>query len=215
MKFNQKYILKSNSKVSFENKIRIKWMKSNPQFGSIEHFYQTHPKIGVPGVRPTLSRFKNYELMNFVNSDSDILDVGGNVGMFSSYVSQFVKKIDIVEFDKALAEIAKDVILYLQINNVNVFNIDFKQFKSENEYDLIFSFAIHKWIGESIDSYVNRLLSFLKPGGTILMESHPGITGQHTLDDFLLTNPRINILKSGITDDHLGHLRSFHYFKKA
>lgn len=47
------------------------------------------------------------------------------------------------------------------------------------------------------------------------MESHPGITGQHTLDDFLLTNPRINILKSGITDDHLGYLRSFHYFKKA
>lgn len=90
IKFNQKYILKSNSKVSFENKIRIKWMKSNPQFGSIEHFYQTHPKIGVPGLRPTLSRFKNYELMNLVNSDSDILDVGGNVGMFSSYVSQFV-----------------------------------------------------------------------------------------------------------------------------
>lgn len=36
------------------------------------------------------------------------------------------KKIDIVEFDKALAEIAKDVILYLQINNVNVFNIDIR-----------------------------------------------------------------------------------------
>lgn len=202
-----------NGLSTFEDKIKLKWIKSNPQFGEITKFYQTHPQINVPGVRPTLSRINNYQLLDFLDKNYYVLDVGGNVSMFSSYISTFVKHIDVVEYNTKLSEIGTDIIKHLNIENVQIHNIDFKKFDLNKKYDIIFSFAIHRWVGESLDNYLNRLMFYLKPDGKILIESHPNEDVKE-LKTFLSKSKNVKIIKEGITDDHLGKIRGFFYITK-
>jgi SAM-dependent methyltransferase len=211
---SQRRKINSSPELEFEKTIRKIWVKSKPQFGSIDTFYQSNPLIDIKGFRPTISRFKIYDISRFINSETRILDVGGNTGFFSSYVSKFVSHIDVVEFNPSLAKIAELTVAHLKIKNINIVNIDIKEFMPSKDYDLVFSFAIHKWVGESLDSYLIRLVNFLKPNGKIIIESHPGGIDYLELEKAIDRNNELQVIYKDITDDHIGHIRHFYWLQK-
>lgn len=189
--------------------IKKKWVSTEKQFGVWNYFYQTHPKLDINGVRPTISRINNYKLLNYINNQSVVLDIGCNTGFVSSYLSSFVKSIDAVEYNKDMFLIASKTIDYLKIINVNLFNIDIKEFQCKYKYDLVMSFAIHRWVGIGIDEYLGLLENFKKDTGFLIIESHPNDEDKLSLKT-ALTNSKLKIVSEGITDDHLGHLRDFY-----
>lgn len=60
------------------------------------------------------------QLMQGLGSDSIILDLGGNIGLFSIYASPIVGKIISVEPTPSHLEIFKDLLSNLNINNVDI-----------------------------------------------------------------------------------------------
>lgn len=210
-------LLKRKSSITkfndFEKKIRKIWYKSNPRFGTYDVFYQSNPILKINGFRPTIIRFNNYNLMTYIDKNKSVLDIGGNTGFFSSYVAQFVKFIDLIEYDENLANIASMTIKYIDLNNVNIMKLDIKKFEPKYKYDIIFSFAIHKWVGESLESYLLRLEDLLDNEGRIIIESHPG-EDEHKILETGISKSNFKIIQKGITDDHLGHLRYFYWLCK-
>lgn len=189
--------------------IKSEWVKSRKEFGLWDHFYQTHPKLNITGVRSTISRINNYKLLSYINKESVILDIGCNTGFVSSYLSDFVRSIDAVEYNKEVFLIAFRTINYLRIENVNLFNIDIKEFQCNYKYDLIMSFAIHRWVGLGINEYLEFLANFKKENGLVIIESHPDEQDKFSLK-IAIEKSNFNIVSYGLTDDHLGYLRDFY-----
>lgn len=189
--------------------IKREWVSKRKQFGLWDHFYQTHPKLSLNGVRPTVSRINNYKLTNYIDDDSVVLDIGCNTGFFSAYLSGFVKHIDAVELNKDVFAIATKTMNYLGISNISLFNTDIKKFKSSYKYDLVMSFAIHRWVGLDLVEYLSLLEDYKKEKGFLIIESHPEEQDKLTLKA-TVENSKFNIIARGVTDDHLGHLRDFY-----
>ena len=206
------YLLRSKQKGlidDFHYAIKKEWVSTKKQFGLWDHFYQTHPKLNISGVRPTISRLNNYKLFDYINNHSVVLDIGCNTGFVSSYLSGFVKSIDAVEYNQEVFSIACKTIDYLSINNINLFNMDIKEFQSTEKYDLVMSFAIHRWVGLGIIEYLRLLESYKKEKGFVIIESHPDDVDKSSLRE-AITNSVLRIVSEGVTDDHLGHLRDFY-----
>ncbi len=216
-RLNNYILFRSGSIKSFEYEVRKIFLKKSQSFGRFNQLYQTHPKIELKGQRPTISRFIVYGLENYLTKDMEVLDIGSNVGFFSLYISDKVRNVDMIEINKDLVDICRKVKGKLNIENVQIFNDDFKNHKTDKKYDLIFSFAIHRWVGMTLDSYLNRLSSLLKIKGKLLIESH--IIEDRTfplkseLDQYLnrKENNNFKIMHEGIIDDSQGDLRKFFY----
>ena len=181
---------------------------------NIYRIYQTHPDVNLIGKRSTIVRYKAYGLEKYLRKDSEVLDVGANVCLFSIYVSDKVKSVDSVEYDAVKTKIGNIAKRMMKVDNVSIYNEDIKKFKSDKKYDVVFSFAIHMWVGCSLDEYIKILSNFLKPNGVILIESHSLRSSGDKLDTFLKENyKKYKVLESGLTDDDDGHLRRFYYIK--
>ena len=205
------YLIRSKKKGlidDFHFSIRRDWVNKPKQYGLWDYFYQTHPSLNINGVRPTVTRLNNYKIFEHINQDSTILDVGCNTGFISAYLSKYVKAIDAVEFDKDVISIARRTMEYLSINNVQLFNEDIKTFKSNKKYDLVMSYAIHRWVGIELIDYVRLLLSFKDASGFIIIESHPDASDIANLRS-ALKSLDLKIISNGLTDDHLGYIREF------
>ena len=204
---------KKKQTTKFEYEIMKEFLLSSQEFGG-SYIYQTHPKINLKGERPTIGRYKIYNLEKYLKKDMEILDVGGNIGFFSLFVSNKVKHVDVVEHNPALMKICEKVKNKLKIENLTTYSQDIKKYQPDKKYDLIFSFAIHKWVGLELNEYIKLLFNLLKKDGIILIESHTLNRRTDGLEEFLKNNEDIKILEKGITDDHHGNLRKFFYIKK-
>ena len=215
----QKFLIKRTYKLNqideFTYQIemrRLKLVSLGQSFISIRGLYQTHPKVNVPGLRPTLSRVNNYGLLEYVSKSDKVMDIGGNVGFFSMYLSEFVESVDVIEMDKGLVDIGNLTKEYLGIKNVIFFNEDIRKLQTDKKYDLIITMAIHGHLGISLGQYISKISQFLTPNGKIFIESHPGLEDGNILKEEL-TQLNLNIIHHGITDDHAGNIRSFYLTK--
>jgi 2-polyprenyl-3-methyl-5-hydroxy-6-metoxy-1,4-benzoquinol methylase len=147
--------------------------------------YQTCQELLLPGQRPTALRFREYDLAAILKPSDRVLDIGCNCGFLALHTSRFVKHVD--GFDAAahfiaIAGIAKK---YLERENCTFTASSFSEFSTSESYDVIFSFAVHHWIGMPIPDYAARLLELLKPGGLVLLESQDLSTHDQDWDEKL------------------------------
>ena len=196
-----------------EYELRNEFLDEVEQFGT-DDFYQNYPPLKISGKRNSISRFKVYGMDRMLKKNYEILDIGGNIGFFSLYLSRFVKSIDLVEQNSHLTNIGKKLAEYENIENVKIINEDFKKFKTTRKYDLIMSLAIHRWVGTSLDKYLEKIHSHLKKEGLLLMESHIIYCNE---GDYLLPklekNEKFEIIDKGDIDDHDGKYREFFWLK--
>lgn len=201
---------KGGNRSEFVYNIYTRFFRRRQAFGVVQ-FYQSYPPLGIRGVRDTLNRRQIYGLDEILRPDMDVLDIGSNVGFFSMFLADEVRHVDLLEYEPDLVEIAQLVKNKEKRTNIECVRGDFKDFRPGKKYDLIFSFAIHWWVGMSRVEYVEKLKSHLKDdGGLILIESHTLEYGQVSdIETTLREDGSLRIVRKGTTDDQLGGLRDF------
>jgi len=162
--------------LEFKNKIcRLyyskKWELGKGVLYPTSMFYQSFEKLQIEGQRPTTFRFYTYGLDKLLQKNHQVLDIGCNCGFFALHISEYVNSVDGVEFNKELVEIADVTKEYLNINNCHFHFADFRKFVTNKKYDVIFSFAVHYWIGMSMKEYALQLSNLLNPNGFVVFES--------------------------------------------
>ena len=203
-----------NKKISrIEYELKKYYLKSARRYSSI-NFYQSYPPLVIRGARPTLSRYLIYGLDDYLNKKQRVLDIDGNTGFFSLFISSKVKEIDVLEIEKPFCEVCKRLAKHEKIKNVNVFNKDFNTFNPKGKYDVIFSFAVHNHTKMDFKDYMDKVFSMLKKDGVVLIESHPiGYNKKDKLENQLKALDNVKILQKGRLDDD-GRLRTFFYVKR-
>lgn len=170
-------------------------------------FYQSFQLLGLDGQRDTQDRLKTYNFYDII-AGKTILDIGCNCGFFDLQIAPYVKHLDGVEFNETLVKIADCVKKYLKIKNAEFFWMDFNKFNTEKIYDVVFAFAVHRWIGMTPADYAKRMHSLISPKGHLVFESHH--IGSNDKDEELYNDSFLqafedggfNRLREGTIKDH-------------
>jgi hypothetical protein len=208
------YLNYKSKKISkFEFDLRNLFLSKNQQFGVFD-FYQNYPPLKISGLRSTISRIAVYKLLQKIDTKMMALDIGGNISFFSIYLSKYLKQVDVVESNEDLTKIGKKLLQFEKIKNVNIYNVDFKNYASSKKYDLILSLAVHNWVGLNFKEYLYKLFKLMHKNSIVLLESHIiyNKKGDFLKEKILSTN-LFKIIDFGIIDDHNGKIREFFYLK--
>lgn len=146
--------------------------KSCQAFGE-NKFYQSFPRLKLDGERPTDVRMEKYVLEKYLSKDADVLDIGANDGFIDMEISSNVRSVLGIEYNEKLVEIAQTAKKILKIDNADFICDDYNHWKAGNQqkYDIIFSFAVHIWIGTFPKEYATDILKMLNRNGILFFES--------------------------------------------
>lgn len=140
------------------------------------YFYQGYDRIGISGIKPTESRFSNYEIEKYLDKSKTVLDIGANSGFLACFLSKFVKNVDGIELNPYLVCMGKTTAEFLELNNVNFILGDFIKYNYVKKYDIIFSLSNHYTIDGNLnidfDYFIAKIFNNLKSGGILFFESH-------------------------------------------
>lgn len=192
-------------------------LKSQKQDFGRGGFYQSFDNLGIEGQRPTLFRFKQYNLESYLSDNMSVLDIGSNCGFFSLFLSEYVKSIEGLEINQSLVNISNITKIILGVKNAHFVNEDFNNLSGDKSYDFILSFAVHHWIGQDIDIYVEKLWSLLNNEGYVLFESQNIETHDKDWDikiQAFINKGFVEIENGEIFDDNKIR-RNFSLFKKT
>ena len=190
------------------NKIsnRINALKGyHTKFGKGD-FYQSFPLLEIEGQRPTDYRIEQYGVKNELDPSKSVLDIGCNIGFFDISLSEYARCIDGIEYNRLLVKLGNKICKKLHINNVRFSQADFKKWvkRNTNKYDVVFSFAVHLWIGMEIEDYCKALYGLLSEGGRLFFESQKINQFDPQFDDYVnnLVKLGLRIVREGrIKDD--------------
>ena len=146
----------------------------NQQFGRKRELYQGHEGWNMPGQRPTLHRFEKYSLDQWLEPSARVLDIGCNIGCFGVEVSKNVASYVGFDINDSLIQIARKLASYHGADNCEFLTSSFEDYRQSapDKFNLIFSFAVHVWIGKPMAAYVSDLKEMLEPGGVVVIESN-------------------------------------------
>ena len=133
-------------------------------------FYQSLEELNIKGQRPTAERIEKYGLKELVQGKK-VLDIGCNCGFIDLSLGLLAQSVDGVEYNGTLVKIANEVRDFLKRENVHFETGDFKEYRTNKKFDVIFSFAVHYWIGLSAEEYCKRIVSLLEQDGYLIFES--------------------------------------------
>ena len=199
--------------------LRIKFREKH-YFGGAGTFYQSYEPLAIPGSRDTAYRIKVYQLDNYINKNMDILNIGCNCGFLDCMIAGKVKSITGIEYDEYFLQFANELKQIEGIYNVTFIAGDFKTINLQKKYDMIFSFAVHKWIGLPLEEYFSRLYNMLNEGGIVLFETHGINSYDKGLETVLesVIHGKFESIRNGDIDDGFkggGNTRKFYYLKKV
>ena len=116
-------------------------------------------------------RINDYELMDYLNENSAVLDIGCNRGYFGILLSPFIKEYLGIDHDKKQLKIGLREIKKQNIKNCTFLKSKFK--KLDKKFDVILSLAVHSYIKMPMEEYGQALVDMLNPGGFLIVEGHP------------------------------------------
>jgi 2-polyprenyl-3-methyl-5-hydroxy-6-metoxy-1,4-benzoquinol methylase len=134
--------------------------------------YQSLEPLLIRGQRPTAQRFAAYGLNSLLRPTQRVLDIGSNCGFVALTAAKHVAEVDGIEAAGHFVAIAHIAQAVLRQENCRFQQLRFEDFTPEAPYDVVFAFAVHHWLGLSMREYAARLHTLLKPGGSLLLESH-------------------------------------------
>lgn len=153
-------------------KQKLAW--KNPYAGN--WFYQGYFRIGIWGLKPCELRLERYGIQSMLDKNHVVLDIGSNAGFWAIHLSQFVQRVDGIEFNPHLVAIGEETRRYLEVTNVKFVEIDFERYQTPKKYDVVFSLSNHHTIDGKLDMgferYIKKIFALLRPGGLLVFESH-------------------------------------------
>lgn len=189
----------------------------NQDFGQ-GGFYQSLPILNLSGQRPTDYRIKEYGILDYLGGGETVLDIGCNVGFFDIMLADQVKSITGVEYEKRLIRVARFVSKQLKVGNVNFIFGDFNEWNvtDNNSFDIILSFAVHKWINMPSAEYCKSLYDKLNNGGLVFFESQNVKIDKEVYEEYIANfkNLGMTIIKNGTIKDDGRIEREYSVLKK-
>jgi SAM-dependent methyltransferase len=138
--------------------------------------YQGYARLGISGVKPTESRLAGWEIADLLVPGSRVLDIGSNCGFLSLELARSVGHVEAIEYNPYLVLVARAAQDALGIENVDFACGDFTEHEFSGGFDIVLSFANHQTIDQHMTmpfvDYIGKIHSILRPGGTLLFESH-------------------------------------------
>ncbi len=136
----------------------------------------------------------NYAFMQLISSYKEInsfIEIGPGEGKMSDYLCSKGFVGTGIEYSNEIIPILENKMrCYIDKNQYNIINDDFRKIEHENKVDLIFSMMVLEHIEDDLN-FINKMKAFLKPGGVILV----AVPGQSK--------------KWGIEDEVSGHFRRY------
>jgi 2-polyprenyl-3-methyl-5-hydroxy-6-metoxy-1,4-benzoquinol methylase len=134
-------------------------------------FYQSCEPLLIQGQRPTAARFEAYDLASVLRPSHRLLDIGCNCGFLALHCAPLVSEVVGIDVEPRFVAMAGVAQRHLGHDNCRFVAASFDEFHVDEPFDVIFSFAVHHWIGLPLDTYAEHLRRLLRPGGYILFES--------------------------------------------
>lgn len=142
-----------------------------PDYQSLEKGSKGEP---AKANRSIPDRIEEYGIMNYINKDSKVLDLGCNRGYFGTVLSPHIHSYVGIDSDTNQLKHAQ------RKGNMTLKNQEFSC--QDGKFDVILSLAFHSYVNVSMKDYANCLDSMLAEDGTIFIEGHPpGYRGEPEL----------------------------------
>jgi SAM-dependent methyltransferase len=146
------------------------------------YFYQSMSALGVSGLRSTEARVEAYGLTERVRGKT-VLDIGCNAGFLSVSLAEVANRVTGFDVNPFLVEIGRTVARTLERSNTDFIAAGFEDARLGGPYDVVMSLANHStYDGQTrydLQSYFDRCVSLLQPGGLFIFESHtPSFEGK-------------------------------------
>lgn len=143
-------------------------------FGKDGEFYQSLEGVvsDSEARRPTKERLKNYGVLDILDENSKVLDIGSNCGFISLSVAKHVKSVLGLEKSSKLvniANMAKDIV---NQSNCQFKKVKFEKFNTEEKYNVVFTLAIHHWVKMTFVEFVDKVVSMMEENSYLMFESH-------------------------------------------
>lgn len=155
------------------------------------HPYQGLAIAGVFGDRVCDYRFDAYELRRFITPSDRVLDIGCNCGFMAILAAYRIGcRADGIDINPHMVAIGRLVAEHLRVSDlVNLHAGRLQDFHATDLYDVVMSFATH-WTDDnnyrvSLDEHMSRMGSYLRPGGTLIFETHCNDVGKPEFYDAL------------------------------
>lgn len=163
-------------------------------------------------------RIESYGLFDFINSETELLDIGCNQGVFCTILSEHIKNATGIDVVKEHFTTANQIKEEKNIKNCDFIPQDFVTFcqNTKRKFNLIFCFAAHSYIigtherchwdsGEvpmvDFDTFGQYIIDLMTPKGVLIIEGHPTSDKAHKdwepLMEVLKKQLRLNIIKQG------------------
>ncbi len=164
-------------------------------------FYQGLEEIKIRGSRSSDKRFKEYRIEQYLSKEKNVLDIGSNCGFFSIFISRFVKNISGVEINPYLTAIGNDTKDFLDIKNINFMNSSFEEFKTDQQFDVIFSLANDSTIDDNtkfnFSEYIEKIQDLLVKNGLLIFESQAidSMITEKFNEKFMFLEKKFNVIE--------------------
>jgi SAM-dependent methyltransferase len=146
--------------------------------------YQGLALAGVFGDRVCDDRFDDYEFRKFIKPNDRILDIGCNCGFMAILAAYRIGcRAEGIDINKYMTEIGGLVAEHLRIADlVKLHAGKLQEYRPDEPFDVVLSFATH-WTDDEnyrvgLDEHMQRMASYLRPGGTLMFESHMADVGK-------------------------------------
>jgi SAM-dependent methyltransferase len=146
------------------------------------YLYQSMSELGVSGLRSTEARVQAYGLTERVRGKT-VLDIGCNAGFLSITLAAVASRVTGFDVNPFLVEIGRAGARALGRSNTEFIAAGFEDARLGGPYDVVMSLANHStYDGQTrydLQSYFDRCVSLLRPGGSFIFESHtPSFEGK-------------------------------------
>jgi cyclopropane fatty-acyl-phospholipid synthase-like methyltransferase len=168
------------------------------------YFYQGLHDLGITGLRDTDARIEAMQLVARVRGRR-VLEIGCNTGFIAMVLARTASRLVGFDINPHLIEIGRESARFLHRENAEFHVSSFEDFRTENRFDAVLSFANHSTYDrntrQSLESYFDRCYEFLEPEGLLLFESHPPAhEGEGLTDVVRIIGERFTILESRVLD---------------
>lgn len=184
--------------VELQNKIKAVLARYAADETSFKYFYdQPYQGLGIVNVlgdRLCDYRFDDYELRKFIKQSDRLLDVGCNCGFIAVLASYRTGcKSHGIDINPYMIEIGMLVADHLRLSDLVTLEAGSIHDFDPDPFDVVTCFATH-WTDDnnyrvSIDSHMQRMARYLRPGGTLIFETHTGDPGN---PEFLSAMDNVN-----------------------
>ncbi len=145
------------------------YMDNADRFSSQGELYQGVPGGETKASRDLTERWKLYGIKPKDLKGKSILDVGCNIGGFSSFCSPHCRRYLGIDVFAPSIEMARRM---FQFSNCTFRVQSFTDLREESIYDVILALAVRRYTGMSFKEFTQAAADLLTPAGTMYYESH-------------------------------------------